>query len=368
MTGQRLLRGKVTSSKVVHDSKAVEAIVRRSVFISHSSKDKKAANSVRELLEDRGWKCWIAPRDIRQSHGIEIPEGIECCSVTLLLLTENSNASDMVANEIALSLQYQKPVIPLRLKNVAPAKRFHFFLANTQYVDAFEAPLRQRIEEVINIVRAVETNTPPPPPAPEKKTVLGSIERHLESILRYKLISAICIILVFGGFGLSIYGSANRVDAAVSLEKSTIEQDPSTLGLVRLTSINPKEGAVKSDAIDIWTAVYLNAKGTSFSDVKLTAITRTDSNAEIKMDLSERVAKGGALDAQTFTFSVPRKSEHIQVCLTAIHPTLKERYTAIWSYRIEQVGGSFNLTKDRAAWMEKSSPADCSADGKIPRV
>jgi hypothetical protein len=35
------------------------------VFISHSSADKRAADAACALLEARGIKCWIAPRDIR---------------------------------------------------------------------------------------------------------------------------------------------------------------------------------------------------------------------------------------------------------------------------------------------------------------
>ena len=34
------------------------------VFISHSSKDKVIADKMCEALEEKGLKCWIAPRDI----------------------------------------------------------------------------------------------------------------------------------------------------------------------------------------------------------------------------------------------------------------------------------------------------------------
>src|ERR1051326_2355713 len=38
--------------------------VNRDIFISHSSKDKAAADAVCAALERHGIGCWIAPRDI----------------------------------------------------------------------------------------------------------------------------------------------------------------------------------------------------------------------------------------------------------------------------------------------------------------
>ncbi|MBV8226902.1 MAG: toll/interleukin-1 receptor domain-containing protein [Verrucomicrobia bacterium] len=47
------------------------------VFISHSSADKRAADAACALLETRGIKCWIAPRDIRP--GSDWGELLSCC-------------------------------------------------------------------------------------------------------------------------------------------------------------------------------------------------------------------------------------------------------------------------------------------------
>ena len=37
------------------------------IFLSHSSKDKTIADAACAVLEQRGLRCWIAPRDIRPS-------------------------------------------------------------------------------------------------------------------------------------------------------------------------------------------------------------------------------------------------------------------------------------------------------------
>jgi hypothetical protein len=38
--------------------------MKRTVFISHSSQDKKIADAVCNFLEKHGVLCWMAPRDI----------------------------------------------------------------------------------------------------------------------------------------------------------------------------------------------------------------------------------------------------------------------------------------------------------------
>ena len=58
------------------------------VFISHSSADKRAADAACGLLEARGIKCWIAPRDIRPGSdwGESIITAIEQTRIVLLTI------------------------------------------------------------------------------------------------------------------------------------------------------------------------------------------------------------------------------------------------------------------------------------------
>ena len=65
------------------------------VFISHSSADKRAADATRAILEGRGIKCWIAPRDIRPGSdgGESIVSAIEQSNGTYTLTTGLASAS-----------------------------------------------------------------------------------------------------------------------------------------------------------------------------------------------------------------------------------------------------------------------------------
>ena len=94
------------------------------VFISHSSKDHEIAEKMCSVLEERGLKCWIAPRDIvpGASWGGEIVAAIRDCGCMVLILSEESNKSGQVLREVERAVNKTKPVIPFRISNVTPSE------------------------------------------------------------------------------------------------------------------------------------------------------------------------------------------------------------------------------------------------------
>jgi hypothetical protein len=199
---------------------------KRLVFISHASANFSLADEIRALLEDRGIPCWIAPRDIlgTRAYFEEIVHGIKECAVTLLLLTDEANQSEAVAREIERSFAYQKPILPLRLKRIKPSAKLEFIVASCQWVDAFDTPLKRRIEQVVNIVRAVEQGTPPPAPAPEQKTWSGSLERSLEQSLRHKMLSSVVAFLLLAMIGLASWSGIQGRVQDVKVDTSDIRK------------------------------------------------------------------------------------------------------------------------------------------------
>lgn len=169
----------------------------KSVFISHSSKDKAVADEICERLERVGIGCWIAPRDVPAGHpyGEAILNGIEACAVFLLIWSENSNNSLPVANEIERAYSYQKLIVPLRIREVFASKRIEFFIANAQWVDAYSSPIEDRIEYLASVVRAAESNTPPPPgPGRFQPTQKGLVERLFASFRGHRFLAALGIV------------------------------------------------------------------------------------------------------------------------------------------------------------------------------
>lgn len=101
------------------------------VFISYAKADAKKAARIAELLEERGVRCWIAPRDVKPgaSYGDEIIRGIETSSAFLLVLSSASNESDFVAREVERAISKKKAVLPVRIENVEPSRALQLFIS-----------------------------------------------------------------------------------------------------------------------------------------------------------------------------------------------------------------------------------------------
>jgi uncharacterized membrane protein YgcG len=110
-----------------------------SIFISYASQDSKVANTLCKALEGRGFKCWIASRDIApgENFQIAIVRAIRNAKIMLLVFTGNSNNSDEMAKELALASQSKLIVVPLRIDDVRPNDAFEYEFATRQWIDFF---------------------------------------------------------------------------------------------------------------------------------------------------------------------------------------------------------------------------------------
>jgi hypothetical protein len=80
--------------------------MKHDIFISYSSVDKNVADAVVAALENRGIRCWYAPRDIGAGTdwGESITDAISNSALMLLIFSENSNKSKRVLDEIYFSI------------------------------------------------------------------------------------------------------------------------------------------------------------------------------------------------------------------------------------------------------------------------
>lgn len=108
-------------------------------FISHAKADQKKVQEIVGALERRGFKCWVAPRDVRPGHsyGDEIIRGIERSRCFILALSKASNESPFVAREVERAISKRKPIFPLRIEDVEPSSSLELFISSTQWIDAF---------------------------------------------------------------------------------------------------------------------------------------------------------------------------------------------------------------------------------------
>jgi tetratricopeptide (TPR) repeat protein len=123
-------------------------------FISHAKADAKKAQEIAASLEERGLKCWIAPRDVTagRTYGDEIIRGIESAKAFVLVLSKGSNGSAFVAREVERAVSKQKPIFVIRLANVEPAPALELFISGTQWIDAFPGKLAPHIGKLAKLL------------------------------------------------------------------------------------------------------------------------------------------------------------------------------------------------------------------------
>ena len=131
------------------------------IFVSYSSKDKPVADAVVAGLEQKGIRCWIAPRDLTPgvSWGKGISDAIEQSKVMVVILSENSNNSRQVAREVERAVSTEVVVIPLRIQNIDPTGAIAYFLSSEHWLDAITPPIEKHIDKLGSAIQIFLTET-----------------------------------------------------------------------------------------------------------------------------------------------------------------------------------------------------------------
>ena len=127
------------------------------VFISHSTKDKEIADTIRQHLESAGLDCWIAPRDIEPGTDWTegIMHGIVSSQIFVLIFSTHSNDSEHVRREVGQAFSLRLPVIPFRTDGVEARHGLRYFLDSVQWLDASNPPLERHLPVLTERVRAL---------------------------------------------------------------------------------------------------------------------------------------------------------------------------------------------------------------------
>jgi hypothetical protein len=143
--------------------------MKRTVFISHSSKDKAIGDEICRFLETNGISCWIAPRNVipGKNYGAAIVEAIDECAVFLLILTSESNKSGQVVREVERAASANAVIIPLRVEPVPPSRDLEFYVSSSHWLDATEKPLAKHLGKLLDAIKNWKTGDEP---APERTT------------------------------------------------------------------------------------------------------------------------------------------------------------------------------------------------------
>lgn len=150
------------------------------IFISHSSQNSDAAEKLCAMLEEKGFSCFIAPRDIRSGfeYAEELVNGIDNSDLVVLLLSKDANDSPHVLREIERAVSKKKSIIVYKLEEVTLTKSLEYFLMTHQWVNTKPG---DNFEEIIKCVseyaarnndsnQPIQPSTPAAPVRPKRKT------------------------------------------------------------------------------------------------------------------------------------------------------------------------------------------------------
>lgn len=225
-------------------------------FISYATENKQIADAVCAKLEERGVRCWIAPRDILpgSNYASSIANAIDASRTMVLVFSSQANQSGHVKREAERAVHNGIPIVPFRIEDVEPSAELGYFLGGQHWLDAMTPPLEQhifRLAEALKVLAGGQTPVPEPladaskggaslkpptghaaPSPPPKSPLLGN------RTVIYSIIALVVIALLGGGLyasglftssttpsGSAISGSPTATPtAAPTTNPSTITQ------------------------------------------------------------------------------------------------------------------------------------------------
>jgi TolB-like protein/tetratricopeptide (TPR) repeat protein len=109
----------------------------RRVFISYASHDAALAQKVCSALEEAGFLCWIAPRNVIPGtmYAGGIVRAIDESKVLVLILSEQAVASAHVGKELERATSKRHPIIALRIDAAPLTPDFEYFLNASQWIE-----------------------------------------------------------------------------------------------------------------------------------------------------------------------------------------------------------------------------------------
>ena len=123
------------------------------VFISYSTKNQEYAEATLHLVKSEGIAAWMAPYDIPagSKYAHVINNAIKKCACVLLLLSEESQASEWVEKEVERAINYRKSIVSMHLDESQLNDGFSFYLGNQQIV-----PVRSVNREDSNVQKILD--------------------------------------------------------------------------------------------------------------------------------------------------------------------------------------------------------------------
>jgi len=171
----------------------------RNIFISYAKEDISVADTICANLENRGLRCWIAPRDIAygERDATAIIHAIENAKVVVVVFSRSSDQSAHVRTEIERAFNQGKIIIPFRIENIEPSDEIQYFIGSRQWLDTFSGSLEGHTIRLADIIEKYltgdtefrETQEKPSSKGKQYKTISKGDFQNKIAPVRFRFIS-----------------------------------------------------------------------------------------------------------------------------------------------------------------------------------
>jgi hypothetical protein len=144
------------------------------IFISHAKEDNKLAVALCHFLEQNRFRCWMAPRDVQagKDYASCIIDGIQSSRIMIVILSEYSNRSPHVRNEVERAFNHQVAILPFRIRDVIPEQSLEYFLSSYHWLDAVDGQAESYFDDLYRhcyaLLNSDQDFEPPKPPVIDK--------------------------------------------------------------------------------------------------------------------------------------------------------------------------------------------------------
>lgn len=153
------------------------------IFISYSIKDKPVADAACAVLERKGVRCWLAPRDILpgMTWAEAIIDAIGDSRVMLLVFSAHSNNSQQVLREVQSAVSEGVTIVPFRIEDAPLSKAMKYFIGVPHWLDALTPPMEKRLEELAGKMKVLlahvgtETKAAPTTKTPADRSAQAAV-------------------------------------------------------------------------------------------------------------------------------------------------------------------------------------------------
>src|ERR1700739_1745007 len=127
------------------------------VFLCCATEDAAAGEAIRASLEGNGLKCFLQEPGLEpvQSSANRISEAIREAELFLLILSQQSNRSPDVRQQLETAAHFKLLVVTFGMEPVQPADDLSYFLWEQHSVDGFEGRLDAHIPALLQQIQAL---------------------------------------------------------------------------------------------------------------------------------------------------------------------------------------------------------------------